>query len=89
MKDHKFHNPILGRNQGVRIVTCSYCYQMGHMFNCCPFVDDRLRKLFKEVVINVHQPIFPTTTIVIRNVFVLGTQAMNPNIVHTIVPINY
>jgi hypothetical protein len=32
---------------------------------------------------------FPTTTIVVPNVSVLRTQAMNPNIGHTIVPINY
>jgi hypothetical protein len=82
------HKPISGGNQGVGILTCSYCYQMGHMFNCCPFVDDRLRQLFKEEVINVHQPVPSTTTIVIPNVFVLGIQAMNLNIVHTIVPIN-
>jgi hypothetical protein len=37
------HIPILGANQGVGTITCSYYYQMGHMFNCCPFVDDRLR----------------------------------------------
>jgi hypothetical protein len=37
------HNLVLGRNQGVGIVTYSYCHQMGHLFNCCPFDDDRLR----------------------------------------------
>jgi len=38
---------------------------------------------------NVHQHVFPTTTTVVPNVYVLGTQAMNPSIGHTIVPINY
>jgi len=38
---------------------------------------------------NVHQPILPTTTIIIPNVRVLGTQAMNPNIVHTTIHVNY
>ncbi len=37
------HRLVLKRNQGTRSVTCSYCYQMGHMFQHCPFVDDRLR----------------------------------------------
>jgi hypothetical protein len=34
---------------------------------------------------NVHQPIIPTITIIVPNVFILGTQAMNPYIVHTII----
>jgi hypothetical protein len=38
---------------------------------------------------NVHQPVLLTTTIVVPNVSVLGIQAMNPNIGHTIIPINY
>jgi hypothetical protein len=38
---------------------------------------------------NVHQPILPTTTIVVPNVSILITQAMNPSTSHTIVPINY
>ncbi len=38
---------------------------------------------------NVHQPILPTIIIVVPDVYVLKTQAMNPSIVHTIVPINY
>jgi hypothetical protein len=29
---------------------------------------------------NVHQHVLPTITIVVPNVFVLGTQAMNPSI---------
>jgi len=37
---------------------------------------------------NVHQPILPTTIIVIPNVCVLRT-AMNPNIVHTTIHVNY
>jgi hypothetical protein len=38
---------------------------------------------------NVHQPILPTTTIVIPNVFVLKTQAMNPSMGHTTIFVNY
>jgi len=38
---------------------------------------------------NVHQPILPTTTIVVPNVSILATQTMNPNITHTIVLVNY
>jgi hypothetical protein len=38
---------------------------------------------------NIHRLVFPTTTIVIPNVYVLRTQAMNPNIGHTLVPVNY
>jgi hypothetical protein len=83
------HRPILRRNQGVGIVTCSYCYQKGHMFSCCPFVDDKLRQLLRVEAMNVHRPILPTIIIAIPNVFILGTQAMNHSIVHTMVPINY
>jgi hypothetical protein len=59
------------------------------MFNDYPFVDDRLRQLVKEEVMNVHQPVLPTTIIVESNVHVLGTQAMNPNINHIAVRVNY
>jgi hypothetical protein len=38
---------------------------------------------------NVHQPILPTTTIIIPNVYVLGTQTMSPSIGYTIVHVNY
>jgi hypothetical protein len=38
---------------------------------------------------NVHKPILPTTIIVVPNVYVLGTQAMNLSIIYTIVPMNY
>jgi len=38
---------------------------------------------------NVHQHVLPTTTIIVPNVSILGTQAMNPSIVHTTIPINY
>ncbi len=37
---------------------------------------------------NVHQPVFPTTTIVLANVYILGTQTMNLNIGHMEVLIN-
>ncbi len=83
------HRPVLRGNQGVEIITCSYCYQKGHMFSRCPFVDDKLKQLLRVEVTNVHQPILPTITIVIPNMFILGTQAMNLNIVHIMVPINY
>jgi hypothetical protein len=54
------------------------------MFNHCPFVNDKLKQLVKEEVMNVHQPIPPTNTTTIPNVFVLGTQTMNPKIGRTI-----
>jgi hypothetical protein len=37
---------------------------------------------------NVHQHVLPTTIIGIPNVFVLGTQAMNPNIGHMAILVN-
>ncbi len=62
---------------------------MGHLFNCCPFDDDRLRQLFKEEVVTTHKLVLPTITIAIPNVSILGTQAMNPSIGHTTIPIIY
>jgi hypothetical protein len=62
---------------------------VGHLFNHCPFVDDRLKQLLKEEVMNVHQLVLPTTTIVLPNVYVLRTQAMNFSIGHTIILVNY
>ncbi len=62
---------------------------MGHLFNCYPFVDDGLRQLFREEVMNIHQPILLTTTIVVPNVFELGIQAMNLSIGHMTITINY
>jgi hypothetical protein len=38
---------------------------------------------------NTHQPIFPTTIIAISNVSILGTQAMNLSIAHTVVHVIY
>jgi len=38
---------------------------------------------------NIHQLVLPTTIIVVPNVTILGTQAMNPSIGHTIVLVNY
>jgi hypothetical protein len=54
VKDRKeHHKPITGGNQGaVTHVTCSYDQQVGHLFNYYPFVDDRLRQLLKEEVMN-------------------------------------
>jgi hypothetical protein len=62
---------------------------MGHMFNHCPFVDDKLTQLLREEVMNVHQLVLPTTIITIPNVSALKTQAMNPSIIHTIIHVNY
>jgi hypothetical protein len=39
------HRPISRGNQGAGTVTCSYCHQMGHFFNHCPLIDDKLRQL--------------------------------------------
>jgi hypothetical protein len=38
---------------------------------------------------NIHRLVLPTTTTIVPNVFVLGTQAMNPSIGHTIIFVNY
>jgi len=38
---------------------------------------------------NTHQHVFPTTTIVVPNMSVLGNQAMNPSIGHTTIFVNY
>jgi len=58
-----------------------------HLFNYYLFVNDRLRQLLREEVMNVHQPILPTIIIVVPNA--LGIQVMNPSISHTTIPINY
>jgi len=60
-----------------------------HMFNYCPFVDDKLKQLLREELMNVRQPIIPNTTTIVPNVFVLGIQAMNLSIGYTIIPIDY
>jgi hypothetical protein len=83
------HRPISRGNQGVGIVTYSYCHQMGHLLNRCPLVDDKLRQLLWEEVMNVHQLVLSTTTLIVPNVFVLRTQVMNPSIGHMTIPINY
>jgi hypothetical protein len=38
---------------------------------------------------NIHQLVFPTTTIVIPDVYVLGIQAMNLGMGHMAIIINY
>jgi len=38
---------------------------------------------------NIHQHVLPTTTIIVPNVSILRTQAMNPSISPTTVPTNY
>jgi hypothetical protein len=62
---------------------------VGHLFNHCPFVDDKLKQLLSEDVMNVHQPILPTTTIVVPNVFILETQTMNLNMGHMTIFVIY
>ncbi len=76
------HRPISKGNQGVGIITYSYCQHVGQLFNHCPIIDDILRQFLREEVMNVHQPVLPITTTVVPNVLVLRTQAMNPNINH-------
>jgi hypothetical protein len=39
------HRLVSGGNRGFGTVTCSYCHRMGHLFNHCPLIDDRLRQL--------------------------------------------
>jgi hypothetical protein len=62
---------------------------VGQLVNCCPFVDDRLRQLLMEEMMNVHQPILPNITTIIPNVFVVKTQAMDLTIGYITIPINY
>ncbi len=62
---------------------------MGYLFNYYLFVDDRLKQLFREEVMNAYKLVLPATIITVPNVSILGTQAMNPSIAHTIVLINY
>jgi hypothetical protein len=62
---------------------------MGHLFNSCPLVDDRLRQLLWEEVVNIHQLVLPTTPTIVPNVFVLGTQTMNLSLSHTTIHVNY
>jgi hypothetical protein len=62
---------------------------VGHLFNYCLFVDDRLRQLLREEAMNVHQHVLPTIIVVLTNAYILGTQAMNLSIGHMEVPINY
>jgi hypothetical protein len=57
------------------------------LFNRCPFVDDRLRQLLREEMMNIHQHVLPTTTITIPNVYVLRTQTTNLNIGHTTIAV--
>ncbi len=71
VNEHKYIT--IGGNPGAKNVTCSYCHQMVHMFNCCPFIDDRLRQLFKEEVMNIHQHVIPIIIITVPNASILGT----------------
>jgi hypothetical protein len=38
---------------------------------------------------NVHQHVLPTTITILPNVFIIGIQAMNPNIGHMAIHVNY
>jgi hypothetical protein len=58
------------------------------MLNRYPFVD-KLKQLFREEVMNVHQHVLPTTIIGVSNVSVLITQTMNTSIVHIVIRVNY
>jgi hypothetical protein len=40
-------------------------------------------------MMNVHQNVLINTTTLIHNVFLLGTQTMNPSIGYTIILVNY
>jgi hypothetical protein len=62
---------------------------MGHLFNRCPFVNNRLRLFLREEVLDVHQHVLPTITTIVPHVSILGTQAMNPNIGYTTIHVNY
>jgi hypothetical protein len=58
---------------------------MGHLLNHCPLVNDRLRQLLQEEVMNAYQLVLPTTTTIVTHVFVLGTQAKNSSIGHMVI----
>jgi hypothetical protein len=84
------HSTSVSRgNQGVGIATCSYCQQMGHRFSYCPFVDDRLRQLLREEVMNVHQLVILIIITILPNVLIPRIQAMNISISHIVIPISY
>jgi hypothetical protein len=83
------HRPISRGNQGAGTITYTYCQHVGQMLNHGPFVDDRLRQLLREELMNVHQLVLPNIITTIPNVYVLGTQAMNPSIGYTTTLINY
>jgi hypothetical protein len=59
------------------------------MFSHCPFVDDRLKQLLREEMMNVHQLVLPNPTTIVLNVSILGIQTMSPNIGYTIILVNY
>jgi hypothetical protein len=57
------YNTLYSReNMGIETITYFYCQQKIHQFNHCAFVNDRLRQLLKNEMMNVHQPIIPTIT---------------------------
>ncbi len=62
---------------------------MGYQFKHCPFVDDRLRQILRNEVMNVHQFIIPITTIILPNALVQGIQIMNPNFGHITILVSY
>jgi hypothetical protein len=46
---------VLGGNSNNENITYSYCQHVGHLFVHCPFVDDKLRQLLKDEVMNVKE----------------------------------
>ncbi len=40
-------------------------------------------------MVNVHQPVIPTTTTILPNVFVLGDQPLNLSVGHMAIPISH
>jgi hypothetical protein len=59
---------ILGGNLNNETIMYSYCQHVEHLFNHCPFVNNILRQLLKDEVMNVHQHVIPTITTVLPNV---------------------
>jgi hypothetical protein len=65
---------------------------VGHQFKHCPIIDDKLKQLLKDEVMNViNLPIciILATATILSNVNVQGSQIMNPSIGHMIIPISY
>ncbi len=61
----------------------------GRFIHPLPFVDDRLKQLLREKMMNIHWLVLWTTIKVLPNVHVLKTEAMNPSIGHMTILVNY